>query len=130
MNRENLTESLHCEEFCVHDVLLQELEEKKISDEDSQDIADLFKVLGDSSRVKILYYLLQQELCVCDLSVLVGSSQSAVSHQLRVLRNFKIVQGTKIGKQVIYKICDPHIKELLMEASKYFVEKENLKIGK
>ena len=125
MNRENLTESLHCEEFCVHDVLLQELEGKRISDEDSQDIADLFKVLGDSGRVKILYYLLHQELCVCDLSVLVGSSQSAVSHQLRVLRNLRIVQGTKVGKQVMYKICNPHIKKLLMEASNYFVEKVN-----
>lgn len=127
MNRENMQGNPHeimvCEEFCAHEGILQEFAEKKISDEQSQDIADLFKVLGDSSRVKILYYLLQQELCVCDLSVLVGSSQSAVSHQLRVLRNLKIVQGTKMGKQVIYKICDPHIQKLLTEAKNYFGEK-------
>lgn len=126
MNRENIqensTEIMHCEEFCVHDGVVEKFAENKISDEQSQDVADLFKVLGDSGRVKILYYLLQQELCVCDLSVLVGSSQSAVSHQLRVLRNLKIVQGTKMGKQVIYRICNPHIQKLLAEAKSYFEE--------
>ena len=82
----------------------------------SQQTAELFKALGDATRVKILYYLLQTELCVCDLTVLVGASQSAVSHQLRILRNLHIVYGKKEGKQVIYSICNDHVRSLLEEA--------------
>lgn len=115
-------ENIQCEEFCTHDDLLDRFNQQRISDEMSQTTAELFKVLGDSSRVKILYYLLQEELCVCDLSVLVGNSQSAVSHQLRMLRNLKIVQGTKTGKQVFYRICNPHIQKLLTEAIQYFMD--------
>ena len=92
------------------------MQQKKIDEEKSQRTAELFKVLGDNTRVKILYYLLQEELCVCDLTVLVGSSQSAVSHQLRVLRNLRIVQGRKEGKQVFYSICNEHVRQLLWEA--------------
>lgn len=113
-------EQLACDEFCTHSPVLARLQRKEITEEESQTTAELFKVLGDPSRVKILYYLLQEELCVCDLSVLVGNSQSAVSHQLRVLRSQKIVQGRKEGKQVMYSICDEHIKKLLMEALDYF----------
>lgn len=111
-----MDEQWQCEEFCVHEKLLQELQPNCIPDEKSQEIAELFKVLGDNTRVKILYYLLQRELCVCDLTVLVGASQSAVSHQLRVLRNLRIVYGRKEGKQVIYSICNDHVRRLLEEA--------------
>lgn len=111
-----MDEQWQCEEFCVHDRVLEKLQERKIDEAQSQQTAELFKVLGDNTRVKILYYLLQAELCVCDLTVLVGSSQSAVSHQLRVLRNLRIVQGRKEGKQVFYSICNDHVQRLLWEA--------------
>ncbi|MBQ2777079.1 MAG: winged helix-turn-helix transcriptional regulator, partial [Peptococcaceae bacterium] len=81
-----MEEQWQCEEFCVHDQILAEMQPKHISELQSRQTAELFKALGDETRVKILYYLLQTELCVCDLTVLVGASQSAVSHQLRVLR--------------------------------------------
>ena len=113
-----MEEQWQCDEFCVHTNLVEQMEHKKISEEKSLEVAELFKALGDNTRVKILYYLLQRELCVCDLTVLVGSSQSAVSHQLRVLRNMRIVQGRKEGKQVIYTICDAHVQRLLQEALK------------
>ena len=106
-----MDEQWQCEEFCVHDQVLEKLQERKIDEAQSQQTAELFK-----TRVKILYYLLQAELCVCDLTVLVGSSQSAVSHQLRVLRNLRIVQGRKEGKQVFYSICNDHVQRLLWEA--------------
>lgn len=110
-----MNEQWQCDEFCVHSNIVEQMQEQKITEEKSQQTADLFKVLGDNTRVKILYYLLQAELCVCDLTVLVGSSQSAVSHQLRVLRNLRIVQGRKDGKQVFYSICNEHVKQLLRE---------------
>ena len=111
-----MEEQWQCDEFCVHDKLLAELEPRLISEAKSQQTAELFKALGDNTRVKILYYLLQSELCVCDLTVLVGATQSAVSHQLRVLRNLRIVHGRKEGKQVIYSICNDHVRRLLEEA--------------
>ncbi len=111
-----MEEQWQCDEFCVHNIVRDELEHKPIAEEKSQQTAELFKVLGDNTRIKILYYLLQAELCVCDLTVLVGSTQSAVSHQLRVLRNLRIVQGRKEGKQVFYSICNEHVRQLLLEA--------------
>ncbi len=109
-------EQWQCDEFCVHSNVLEALQSKKPDEAKLERTAELFKVLGDGTRVKILYYLLQEELCVCDLTVLVGSTQSAVSHQLRVLRNLRIVQGRKDGKQVFYSICSEHARQLLLEA--------------
>ena len=111
-----MEEPWQCEEICVHNQARDLLQNTPIPEEKSQQTAELFKVLGDNTRVKILYYLLQAELCVCDLTVLVGSTQSAVSHQLRVLRNLRIVQGRKDGKQVFYSICSEHVRLLLQEA--------------
>ena len=112
----SVEEQWQCDEFCVHSNVVEQMKHKRIAEEKSQQTAELFKVLGDNTRVKILYYLLQEELCVCDLTVLVGSSQSAVSHQLRVLRNLRIVHGRKDGKQVFYSICNSHVRQLLLEA--------------
>lgn len=112
----SVEETWQCDEFCVHSNVVERMQHMKIAEEKSQQTAELFKVLGDNTRVKILYYLLQDALCVCDLTVLVGLSQSAVSHQLRVLRNLRIVQGRKEGKQVFYSICNEHVRQLLLEA--------------
>ncbi len=110
-----MEEQWQCDEFCVHNHILKRLQKNPLSEEIIQQTAELFKVLGDNTRIKILYYLLQDELCVCDLTVLVGSTQSAVSHQLRVLRNLRIVQGRKDGKQVFYSICNENVRQLLIE---------------
>ena len=112
-------EEMGCEEFCVHQNILKHFDNKLMTDEQSQEAAALFKALSDGTRSKILYYLTQEPLCVCDLSALVGISQSAISHQLRVLRNLQIVQGKKEGKQVIYSICDAHIQKVLLESLAY-----------
>lgn len=116
-------EQIACEEFCVHPGILAHFTEKQLSEEDSQRLAALFKALGDGTRVKILYYLTQEPMCVCDLSVLVGISQSALSHQLRVLRNMQIVQGRKDGKQVFYSVCNDHISSLLLGGISYIRQK-------
>lgn len=111
-----MEEQWQCDEFCVHDHLIDAMTPNRISEEKSLQTAELFKALGDNTRVKILYYLLQSELCVCDLTVLIGATQSATSHQLRILRNLHIVHGRKEGKQVIYSICNDHVRRLLQEA--------------
>lgn len=85
-------------------------------------IADVFKIMGDSSRVKIIYALLQAELCVSDLAVVVGISQSAVSHQLRLLRNSRLVKSHRDGQMVFYSLDDHHIINLLSECLEHIKE--------
>jgi len=83
-----------------------------VDDETASDLADLFKALGDPTRVRIIHALLQSELCVHDLTVVLGMGQSAVSHQLRILRNMRIVKRRKEGKTVYYSLDDDHVAQV------------------
>ncbi|MFQ6110699.1 MAG: ArsR/SmtB family transcription factor [Nitrospinota bacterium] len=83
------------------------------------DTAEIFKLLGDSTRTKLLFALSREELCVCDLANLLGLSGSAVSHQLRLLRNMKVVKFRKEGKMVYYSLDDSHILNLFTECLKH-----------
>ncbi len=85
-------------------------------------LAETFKVLGDPTRTKILFALAQEELCVCDLSNLLGLSQSATSHQLRILRNLRLVKHRKEGRIVYYSLDDHHIETLFAEGLKHVEE--------
>ena len=102
-----------CNEKKVHNVIVQELILKMPDEEVLYDIAELFKVFGDSTRVRILYALIESELCVCDISELLNMSQSAISHQLRVLKQSRLVKYRRSGKTVFYSLCDDHIKTML-----------------
>ena len=86
-------------------------------------LADTFKVLGDATRSKILYALSLEELCVCDIATLLATTKLAVSHQLRVLRNMKVVSFRKEGKMAYYSLNDTHIKNLFSEGLKHIAEK-------
>jgi DNA-binding transcriptional ArsR family regulator len=86
-----------------------------LSDSTARQMAEIFKVLGDSTRIKIVHALSRETLGVCDISYLLGISQSAVSHQLRVLRNLKIVKGQKRGRRVFYSLLDEHVRRLFSE---------------
>jgi DNA-binding transcriptional ArsR family regulator len=85
-------------------------------------LAETFKALGDTTRIKILYALSIEELCVCDLTSLLSASQSAVSHQLRILRNMRLVKYRKQGRSVYYSLDDNHIKTLFAEGLKHVEE--------
>ena len=85
-------------------------------------LAETFKVLGDPTRLKILFALVLEELCVCDLAHLLNMTESAISHQLRLLRNLKIVKHRKEGKMVYYSLDDAHVTSLLREASEHIEE--------
>lgn len=87
-------------------------------------LADTFRVLGDPTRVRILDVLAEGELCVCDLASLVGLSESAVSHQLRLLRGMRLVRPRRAGRQVFYAVDDQHILELLRLALTHVQEPE------
>ena len=102
-----------CEELCEHPQAICLAKAEIISNEAAQQLAETFKILGDTTRVKILQILGKKELCVCDIAVVVQMSQSAVSHQLRLLRSARLVKYRKTGKMVCYSLDDSHISTLI-----------------
>ena len=94
------------------DVVKKVLEQQP-ADEILYDLAELFKVFGDSTRIKILYYLFETELCVYDIARLLNLSQSSVSHQLRILKTSKLVKFRREGKSVFYSLDDEHVREII-----------------
>ena len=109
-NVDNNIESCSCN--VIHGEIVSEVKEKLPKDETLYDLAELFKVFGDSTRIKILCALFESEMCVCDLAALLEMTQSAISHQLRVLRQAHLVNYRKEGKVVYYSLDDDHIKML------------------
>lgn len=98
----------YCTECQTHQTLLDKLE-TPLGEEKYQKLAEIFKNLGDPTRVKIIHALAQTELCVCDLAELLMMTQSAISHQLRILRNNRLVKYRKEGRTVFYSLDDDHI---------------------
>lgn len=111
-----------CDIQCIHEESVQAVREKMINDEIFYELADLFKTLGDSTRIKMLFALMQRELCVCDLAVVIGASDSAVSHQLRVLRSQKLVKFRREGKILYYSLADDHIRSLFAQGLEHVTE--------
>lgn len=99
-----------CEE--IHDDLINKAKEEMPEDETLYDLAELFKVFGDTTRIRILYALFSSEMCVCDIADLLGMTHSAISHQLRVLKNARLVKFRKEGKVVYYSLDDNHISQI------------------
>ncbi|UCG69907.1 MAG: winged helix-turn-helix transcriptional regulator [Thermoplasmata archaeon] len=100
-------------EVCDHTIIdkkgVEAIKKMMIEPDTSKRLSTTFKALGDPTRIKIVYALSKKRLCVCDLSAALGMSQSAVSHQLRILRNLKLVKYEKVGKSVYYSLDDEHI---------------------
>lgn len=113
---------LCCEFIHVHEDVVREVNEKMPKEEDLYDLADFFKIFGDSTRIKILYVLECSEMCVCDIAQLLGMSQSAISHQLRVLKQMDLVKNRREGKTIIYFLADGHIKTILNQGLKHINE--------
>lgn len=91
-------------------------------DEILYDLAELFKVFGDTTRIKILYALFEAELCVCDIAQLLGMTQSAISHQLRVLKQSRLVKFRREGKSIIYSLADAHVRTMLGQGMEHISE--------
>lgn len=112
-----------CQEEELHPEAIHRVREKLPQDEVLYDLAELFKIFGDSTRVKILYALLEaKELCVCDIASLMDVTQSAVSHQLRVLKSSKLVKFRKEGKTVYYSLADDHVCRILSQGMEHICE--------
>jgi len=108
--------------LCMPEEAVRRLLSEMPSEEALYDLAELFKVFGDSTRIKILYALFEAEMCVGDIALLLGLSQTAVSHQLRVLRTNKLVKGRKEGKIVFYSLADDHVRTILDQGMEHVDE--------
>jgi ArsR family transcriptional regulator len=108
-----------CQEECFHPDVVARVRKEMPGEPLQEELAQLFKVLGDHTRIRILNALYRSELCVCDLTSILGMNQSAVSHQLRVLRDAKLVKSRKIGKNVLYTLDDSHVSELVRIGSEH-----------
>lgn len=108
-------------ECCIYEAI-DEIRCKQPEDEIMYDLADLFKVFGDSTRIKILFGLEQAEMCVAHIAEMLDMSQSATSHQLRVLKENKLVKSRRVGKQVYYSLDDDHVHSILRQGLEHVLE--------
>ena len=119
-NNDNKVERCACN--VIHGDIVAKVKDSLPQEETLYDLAELFKVFGDSTRIKILCALFESEMCVCDLAVLLNVSQSAISHQLRVLKAARLVKFRRSGKIIYYSLEDEHIKHIFDEGLKHITE--------
>ena len=111
-----------CEEKHVHPDVLRLLDEKMPEEESLYDLAELFKIFGDSTRIRILFALFEAEVCVCDIAEELGMTQSAISHQLRILKGAKLIKSRRDGKQVFYSLADDHVRTIIGQGLEHILE--------
>lgn len=111
-----------CEFIRVHEDVVNKVNQLMPDDETLYDLADLFRIFADSTRIKILYVLYESEMCVCDLAQLLGMTQSAISHQLRALKQSKLVKFRREGKTVFYSLADDHVVTILAQGMEHIRE--------
>ena len=111
-----------CETEEVHEELLKIVREKLPPEEDLLDLAELFKVFGDSTRIRILFVLFEAEVCVCDLAQALNMTQSAISHQLKILKSSKLVKSRREGKSVFYSLADEHVRTIVSQGMEHIEE--------
>ncbi|MBE5890706.1 MAG: helix-turn-helix transcriptional regulator [Lachnospiraceae bacterium] len=111
-----------CDGICVHEDRLKVVEDTMPDENTLYDLAELFKVFGDSTRIRILYVLFEAEVCVCDMAQTLGMTQSAVSHQLRILKANRLVKSRREGKSVFYSLADDHVRSIIGQGTEHITE--------
>lgn len=122
-NMNNIDDTVECCECNeVHEELLKIVNETMPEETELYDLAELFKVFGDSTRVRILFVLFEAEVCVCDLAKVLNMTQSAISHQLRILKQNKLVNSRREGKSVFYSLADGHVRTIIAQGREHIEE--------
>lgn len=111
-----------CDTTEVHQELLKIVEETLPDEVELSNLAELFKVFGDSTRIKILFVLFEAEVCVCDLAQALNMTQSAISHQLKILKQNKLVKSRRDGKSVFYSLADGHVRTIIAQGREHIEE--------
>jgi len=115
---------MFCDCDVIHENVVNAVKMKMPDENELYDLSDFFKILGDSTRAKIIWALDESEMCVCDLAVLLNMTKSAVSHQLSLLRRDNLVKNRREGKNVFYTLADNHIKEIFEKGLEHIREKK------
>ena len=111
-----------CDCPVIHEDVVCSVRKEMPDDDLLMDLADAFKIFSDFTRIKILYALIKAEMCVCDISCLLGMSKSSVSHQLRVLRQANLVKYLKEGRVIYYSIADAHVERIISQCMEHVNE--------
>ena len=111
-----------CESIEIHEDLLKIVNETMPDENELYDLAELFKVFGDSTRIRILYVLFEAEVCVCDLAQDLNMTESAISHQLRILKQNKLVKNRREGKSIFYSLADDHVRSIIAQGREHIEE--------
>ena len=106
----------------VHEDIVKKVKKTMPDENELYDLAELYKVFADSTRIKILYVLFESEMCVCDIASLLEMSQSAISHQLRVLKQAKLVKFRRDGKTIFYSLSDDHVRTIIDQGIEHIEE--------
>ena len=116
-------DELFCDCEVIHADVVDKVKKRMPDERELYDLSDFFKVLGDSTRAKIIWALDESEMCVCDIAVLFNMTKSAISHQLRSLRQANLVKFRKEGKSVFYSLKDDHVKDIFEKGLEHIREK-------
>lgn len=111
-----------CDLVEVHEELLKIVNEKMPEETELYDLAEFFKIFGDSTRIRILLVLFEAEVCVCDLAEALNMTQSAISHQLKILKQNKLVKNRREGKSVFYSLADDHVRSIIAQGIEHIEE--------
>lgn len=111
-----------CEAVEVHKDLVKIVNETMPEETELYDLAELFKVFGDSTRIRILFVLFEAEVCVCDLAELLNMTQSAISHQLKILKQNRLVKSRREGKSIFYSLADGHVRTIIAQGCEHIEE--------
>lgn len=111
-----------CEECMTHQDLINIVNKNMPAENELYDLAELFKVFGDSTRIRILFVLFEAEVCVCDLAETLNMTQSAISHQLKILKQAKLVKSRREGKSVFYSLADGHVRTIIAQGIEHIEE--------
>ena len=122
VNRMAMNDVECCDFYQVHEDVVKSVTAKMPDEDELYDLAEIFKVFGDSTRIKILYVLFESEMCVCDLAQSLNMNQSAISHQLKILKQAKLVTGRREGKSVIYSLADEHVRTIIDQGREHIEE--------
>lgn len=111
-----------CDFYQVHEDVVKSVTAKMPDEDELYDLAEIFKVFGDSTRIKILYVLFESEMCVCDIAQLLNMNQSAISHQLKILKQNRLVRSRREGKAVFYSLADGHVRTIINQGLEHIEE--------
>ena len=122
VNRMAMNDVECCDFYQVHEDVVKAVTAKMPDEDELYDLAEIFKVFGDSTRIKILYVLFESEMCVCDIAQLLNMNQAAISHQLKILKQSRLVKSRREGKAVFYSLADGHVRTIINQGLEHIEE--------